>query len=521
MTATAPGGTGGSGSSGAGEANVHAGGCSTGGSTQANLGDALLLALAVGFAIGIRRKRRDALTLVAPVACAGLVACGGDNIESSGHVAVDAGVDASVHRCGSDCLEPCLPALDPGVVGAYASLAAAPDGTVWVAAYSDAVITGATRTPYGDLVVGTYDAASGGVDWRTVDGAPALAGGACPDHDPSGWRGGVTAPGDDVGLWTSLAIDASGQPMVAYFDATHGALKLARYDGTTWSVHTVTTTVESGRYAKLLLVGGVPVVTYLQQDATTNTSGVVQAVARSNAPASSADWSFTPLASGPGVTASGPAQAVPPVTGDYVSVASATPGGPLAGVVFYDQPNGNLVGLRVAGGDVVSQILAGDSRKSGTADDGADADLLVDGAGDWHVVYVDAKRAQLDYLDVIGGATVGIVSVVDDGSGVGGQAFADGVHLVGAGAQLRLDSTGAPLVYYGDATAGTLRIATGLRSGSGASAAYKWTLTAVAQAGRFAGLFPLSLPDGSKIGNAYRVLDATGETDGSYLFVAP
>ncbi len=523
MTSTALGSSGSSGGSGAGDSSVRGGGCSTGGATNANLGDALVLVVALGFALGLRRKRRAALALVAPVACAGLLACGGDNIESSGHVAADAGAaaDASVHLCGSDCLQPCLPALDPGVVGAYASLAAAPDGTVWVAAYSDAVITGATRTPYGDLVVGTYDAASGGVDWRTVDGVPALPSGACADHDPSGWRGGVTGPGDDVGLWTSLAIDASGQPMVAYFDATHGALKLARFDGTTWSVHTVSTTVESGRYAKLLLVGGVPTVTYLQQDAATNTSGVVQAVASSPAPASSADWSVTELASGPGVTASGAAQAVPPVTGDYVGVASATPGAPLAGVVFYDQPKGNLVGLRVAGGTVVSQILAGDSRKSGTTDDGQDADLVVDGAGDWHVVYVDAKRAQLDYLDVIGGTTLGVASVIDDGSGVGGQAFADGVHLVGAGAELRIDAAGAPTVYYGDATAGTLRVATGVRSGSGASATYKWTLTAVTQAGRFAGLFPLPLPDGSKIGNAYRVLDASGETDGSYVFVAP
>jgi hypothetical protein len=75
-------------------------------------------------------------------------------------------------------------------------------------------------------------------------------------------------------------------------------------------------------------------------------------------------------------------------------------------------------------------------------------------------------------------------------------------------------------VYYGDATAGTLRVASGVRSGSGATATYKWTLTAVAQAGRFAGLFPLPLPDASRIGNAYRSLDDAGETHGDYVFVA-
>jgi hypothetical protein len=507
--------------------SAASGGCSAGGGSS---GDAAWLLLAALGAIVVRRRARR-LACAATLGLLASTGCGGDNLES---IARDAGsADASVHGCGSDCLQTCLPALDQGVVGAYASLAGSSagassgtaDGTVWLAAYSDAVITGATRVPYGDLVVGKYVAATGRVAWQTIDGVPARVAGTCPDHDPTGWRGGETAAGDDVGLFTSMAVDASGEPVVAYFDATHGTLKYARFDGASWAVHSVTGSgdggpsvdgVERGRYAQLAIVAGSPTVTYLAQDTGAGTSRVEIATATTATPASSADWSLATVASGTGATISGAPGEVPTAYGDYVTVSGG------AGVAFYDQPKGNLVGATPNGaaGGWTTRILAGGSRAGGAHDDGQSASLVVDGSGDWHVVYVDATAGQLVYLDVLGATTPATPSLVDDGSSVDGQGFADGVHLVGAGAKLTFDASGAPRVYYGDATAGTLRIASGSRSGTGASAAYKWTLSTVAQAGRFAGLFPLPLPGSSKIGNAYRSVDTAGETHGDYVFVA-
>ena len=424
---------------------------------------------------------------------------------------------------GADCLQTCLPALDQGVVGAYASLAAAPDGTVWVAAYSDAVITGATRVPYGDLVVGQYVAATGAVAWQTVDGVPAPATGICPDHDPDGWRGGATDAGDDVGLFTSVAIDPSGQPMVAYFDATHGALKLARFDrtdGAGWAAHTVLAQsgLAVGRYAQLVIVGGVPVITYQASSVGGGVSYVETIRATTATPASAMDWESPVIVdSEPGSPTTTVASDIPVADGDYLSVAT-TPSGSYA-FVYYDAVEKALfeADMPASGGWAYSPLAGG----AQGGDSGQDANLIVDASGDWHVVYVNADLGTLEYRELVGGATLTAPSVVDDGAGIGGQAFADGVHLVGAGAHLTVDASGVPRVYYGDATAGTLRVATGARSGTGTSAVYKWTLAQVTQTGRFAGLFPWPLPDGSKVGNAYRSVDAAGETHGDFVFVDP
>lgn len=39
----------------------------------------------------------------------------------------------------------------------------------------------------------------------------------------------------DVGLWTSLALDADGHPVVAHHDADAGTLRISRFDGTAWT----------------------------------------------------------------------------------------------------------------------------------------------------------------------------------------------------------------------------------------------------------------------------------------------
>src|SRR5690606_7625865 len=67
--------------------------------------------------------------------------------------------------------------LAPGLVGAYASSAVAPDGTIWVAAYGDigsstTEDSGTNPVLFGDLAVGKY--ADGAVGWVAVDGLPAV-----------------------------------------------------------------------------------------------------------------------------------------------------------------------------------------------------------------------------------------------------------------------------------------------------------------------------------------------------------
>jgi hypothetical protein len=200
--------------------------------------------------------------------------------------------------CGSDCNQTCGPANMQGLIGEYTSVAVASDGTIWVAGYNDADVSNGLL--YGDLVVGKYDTGKQKVDWQTVDGLPAAAtDGSCPPNDPTTWRNGQTDPGPDVGLWTSIQLDSSNNPMVSYYDATNSALKFASSSdgGKTWASHTVmqAATSDIGRYSKLLVVSGKPTIGFLVVEPGTGgwaKSRAVLATGKVATPASTSDWSM-------------------------------------------------------------------------------------------------------------------------------------------------------------------------------------------------------------------------------------
>jgi hypothetical protein len=195
-------------------------------------------------------------------------------------------------------VQPCGPPLLQGLIGEYTSVAVATDGTIWVAGYNDADVTNGLL--YGDLVVGKYDSGKMKVQWQTVDGLPPAPGdGDCAPNDPTGWRGGLTDPGPDVGLWTSIQLDSNNNPMVSYYDATNSALKFASSGdgGQTWNAHTVMQAANSdiGRYSKLLLVGGKPTIAFLVVEPGTGgwaKSRVVLATGNVATPMSMSDWSM-------------------------------------------------------------------------------------------------------------------------------------------------------------------------------------------------------------------------------------
>ena len=102
-----------------------------------------------------------------------------------------------------------------GRVGPYSDVAVGSDGAIWVSAYAQS---------YGDLVV--TRAEPGRIpdeSWEWVDGVPD---GPVVVED-SKYRNGIAEKGEDVGMYTSIAVGADGGPMVTYFDRDKASLKFA------------------------------------------------------------------------------------------------------------------------------------------------------------------------------------------------------------------------------------------------------------------------------------------------------
>ncbi|MGY8670210.1 MAG: hypothetical protein ACKVJ7_04080, partial [Candidatus Poseidoniales archaeon] len=59
--------------------------------------------------------------------------------------------------------------------------------------------------------------------------------------------------GDDVGGYTSTAVDSYDEVHVAYYDDTYGDLKYATYDGSSWTTSTVDSTGDVGRYTSIAI----------------------------------------------------------------------------------------------------------------------------------------------------------------------------------------------------------------------------------------------------------------------------
>ncbi len=215
---------------------------------------------------------------------------------------------------------------------------------------------------------------------------------------------------------------------------------------------------------------------------------------------------------------------------DYVSLASGPKG---LGIVVYDRIHGNLLGVTQVGGNWQTTIFDGETGSrapsSGpdggisavdTGDVGVGADLFIDTNGDWHVSYVNGSLETLQYMLVPGGAMpTNKPEVVDDGTKLAGQAFADGLHIVGDDSFIAVDSTGVVTISYQDATVGTLRVAKG--TPGGANGTHTWTQAVAAQPSRFAGFFSHFIPGDTQIANWWRASDPTsGSISGDVAFVA-
>lgn len=95
--------------------------------------------------------------------------------------------------------------LNPGDAGKYASMAIAADGVVWIAYQdsSNSYLKYAKRDTAGAWTTGVADVGGGS--------------------------------SSDAGYWATIALDPSGNPVAAHFDANQGTLRVTRWNGTAFT----------------------------------------------------------------------------------------------------------------------------------------------------------------------------------------------------------------------------------------------------------------------------------------------
>ena len=400
--------------------------------------------------------------------------------------------------CGVTCAscEP-LPPLEAGLLATHLDAVRAEDGAIYLSGYSIGVPD--AEVAYGDLVFGRVSPEEQEVTWEVVDGVPdgPVVG------DPNGWRGGVRSAGPDVGRWTSIA-EREGTFFLAYRDHDGAALRMAVGVPGAFAVHEVDARGDSGRYASLVLRGGIPALAYLRIERGLEGGQVLGTVQVATAlvptPAGPEDWERTEVASavmpcraelcssGERCLARGPCvvptddcdpacagatvcsagvceprldpgliEDLPPAFGLFTSLAVAPDGG--LGVVWYDRTAGDLYGARL-GEDGWGTPFLIDGASRGGGDRGLAADLAIDGAGTWHIAYVDGTAEALRYARVEPDGTT-ISELVDDGRTADGvSAFTDGRHLVGDDAAIAVLTDGTVRIVYQDATTQDLAAAT-------------------------------------------------------------
>ncbi len=243
---------------------------------------------------------------------------------------------------------------------------------------------------------------------------------------------------DNVGIYAAVAINGSGNPVVAYYTEPFDILKILVCGDATCSTYgdqDVDTTPITGLYTSLVLdASGFAVVSYYDQS-----SADLKVIHCTNASCSTRV--ITPVDGALGDV------------GKYTSLALDSSGFPV--VSYYSETNGDLKVVHCGDANCSSGNTIATPDASGTV--GRYTSLALDAAGNPVVSYYNATQGNLKVLHC-GNPTCNAGNTITT---------PDSAGTVGQYTSLALDSVGDPVVSYYDATDGKLNV---LRCGDPACA---------------------------------------------------
>lgn len=246
---------------------------------------------------------------------------------------------------------------------------------------------------------------------------------------------------ENVGEYSSIALDGNGNPHISYYDQTNGNLKYALKRGGRWQIEIVDSAGNVGKHTSIAIDSrGNPHISYYD-----STTGALKYAARQGS-----SWEIEIVDS---------AARAGQYTGLYTSIALDRDGNPHIG--YYDSTDDNR-----ARGSLKYAVKSAESWQIVTVDSAGNAggyiSIALDSNDQPHISYLDFINVDLKYA----------VKSEDNWQ----IEVADSTGRVGPYSSIALDSRGGPHISYRDSTKDDLKYA--MKNGG------SWQLETVDSAGR-------------------------------------